>query len=83
MALPTGRSALARFVILLVTWFAFGIVSLAAIQPLGAADVVSLAGATSTTPDGGLGAQSRSDVSPQGPSAGIHSRREPPDDAHP
>jgi len=29
--------------------------------------------------DGGLGAQPRSGVSPQGPSAGIHSRREPPE----
>jgi predicted transcriptional regulator len=28
---------------------------------------------------GGSGAQSRSDVSPRGPSAGIHSRREPPE----
>jgi alkylation response protein AidB-like acyl-CoA dehydrogenase len=31
--------------------------------------------------DGGLGAQARGAVSPQGPSDGIHSRREPPDAA--
>ncbi len=30
-------------------------------------------------PDGGSGAQPRSGVSPRGPSAGIHSRREPPE----
>ncbi len=33
--------------------------------------------------NGGLGAQSRSRESPQGPSAGIHSRREPPDGPSP
>lgn len=32
-------------------------------------------------PDGGSGAQSRSGVSPRGLSAGIHSRREPPEDS--
>jgi hypothetical protein len=34
----------------------------------------------SETTDGGSGAQPRSGVSPRGPSEGIHSRREPPDD---
>jgi len=53
---------------------------LRSLERLGQAFRDAGSGPAPELPDGGSGAQPRSGVSPRGPSAGIHFRREPPDD---